>query len=342
MTPRWQEFLGANGARIDSDSGLVTDFGDLAAELGAARNATVVSPLTHLGLLEFSGDEAKTYLQNQLTSDVNHLGADQAQHSSWCSAKGRMLASFVVYRDGTDYRTLLSADLLDAIQKRLQIYVLRSKVKIARRSDDFEFVGLSGPEAERALQNAGLPVPSVAMATAAANGATVIRLDDKRFILAIPVDTVSDVWKQLTAIARPAGTTVWQWLDIQAGIPLISEPTKEAFVPQMVNFDTIGGVSFKKGCYPGQEVIARTHYLGKVKRHLYRFHADGPVAAGNVLHAPGAPDQACGMVANAAPAPDGGYDGLAVVLENDAGAVPAVEITGNQRVLSHFVPVVVE
>ena len=109
MNPTWQEFLGATGARIDN--GIVTDFGNLTEELVAARDSSIVSPLTHLGLLECAGDDAKVFLHNQLTSDINHLTAGAAQHSAWCSAKGRMLASFLLYRNGPDYRALFGKDL---------------------------------------------------------------------------------------------------------------------------------------------------------------------------------------------------------------------------------------
>ena len=111
-----------------------------------------------------------------------------------------------------------------------------------------------------------------------------------------------------------------QWLDIQAGIPLITAQTKEEFVPQMADFERLGAVSFHKGCYPGQEIIARTQYLGKVKRHLYRAHSASPMAAGNAIFSPANPDHPCGMVANAAPAPTGGYDALVVVQENFVAA----------------------
>ena len=123
-------------------------------------------------------------------------------------------------------------------------------------------------------------------------------------------------WKKITSIALPASTPVWQWLDVQAGVPLITEATKEAFVPQMANFDKIDAVSFHKGCYPGQEVVARTQYLGKVKRHLYRIHVNGMVAPGTAIHASGSPEQPCGTVSNAAPAPGGGCDALAVIQES--------------------------
>jgi tRNA-modifying protein YgfZ len=313
MNSNWQESLGAFGARIDN--GVVTDFGDLASELVSARDETIISPLTHLGLIECAGDDAKIFLHNQLTSDINHLDPGSAQHSAWCTAKGRMLATFVLYRNESDYRALLSLDLLTAIQKRLQMYVLRSKVKITDQSGSHELIGLSGPQTELVLQSAALPVPAKVLETAAFSNGTVIRLDNKRLVIIVSHDAASGLWKSLSSNARPVGTQVWQWLDIQAGIPLIAEATKEAFVPQMADFDKIGGVSFHKGCYPGQEVVARAQYLGKIKRHLYRLHTSDAVTAGTAIYVRETPEHPCGMVANAAPAPGGGYDALAVVQE---------------------------
>lgn len=318
MNPNWQEFLGASGACVDN--GLVTSFGDAASELKAASDATTIAPLTHLCLIECAGEEAKTFLHNQVTSDINHLDADAAQHSAWCSAKGRMLASFLLFRNGANYQIQLSADLAPAIRKRLQMYILRAKVKVADLSPSHELIGLSGTQAEAALQGAGLPVPQRTLDTAAFASGKVIRLDATRFEIMVRSETAAEVWTSLAAIARPVGTPVWQWLDIQTGIPLISEATKEEFVPQMANFDQLGGVSFHKGCYPGQEIIARTQYLGKVKRHLYRISAAMPLAAGNPIYSPENPEHACGMVANAAPAPGGGYQALAVIQENFVAA----------------------
>jgi folate-binding protein YgfZ len=313
MNPNWQEFLGASGARIDN--GVVDNFGDAAAELAAARDATVIAPLSHLGLLECTGEEAKTFLHNQVTSDINHLGADAAQHSAWCSGKGRMVASFLLFRNGPDFLIQLSADLVPMIHKRLQMYILRAKVKVADLSGSRELIGLSGPQAEAALLAAKLPVPGKALDSAAFEHGKVIRLDTTRFEIIVASDAAPELWRQLAASARPVGTPAWQWLDIKAGIPLIGAATKEEFVPQMANFDQLGGVSFHKGCYPGQEVIARTQYLGKVKRHLYRIAASAPLAAGNPIYSPENPEHPCGMVANAAPAPDGGYVALAVIQE---------------------------
>ncbi|MBS1228123.1 MAG: folate-binding protein YgfZ [Proteobacteria bacterium] len=335
MNSNWQEFLGAGGARVDH--AMISDFGDVKAELAAARDATVISPLTHLGLIECSGEDAKSFLHNQLTSDVNHLEATSAQHSAWCTAKGRMLASFLLYRSDSGYRALLSSDLLAATQKRLRIFVLRSKVVISDVSGDHQVIGLSGPHAAATLTDAGLPAPARPLEVGAFADGQVIRIDDTRYILVVASAAATTLWTRLAANARRVGTPVWQWLDIDAGIAQISDATREAFIPQMTNYDKIGGVSFHKGCYPGQEVVARTQYLGKVKRHLYRIHADGVIAAGCPIFCAQSPEpeHPCGTVANAAPSPGGGYDALAVIQETFATAKDLeLGAPGGQRIAS--------
>jgi folate-binding protein YgfZ len=283
-----------------------------------SEDATIVVPLTQLGLIGFSGEDARSYLHHQLSSDVDHLAANQAQYSAWCSPKGRMLASFVLFRNEVDYLALLSKDLVEYVEKRLQIYVLRSKVRIADRSTDHQVIGISGPRAAATLRDAGLEAPAAAMTTTWFAEGSVIRLDETRHLIVITTETAPRIWRQLSTGTAPANVAVWQWLDIAAGIPWICAATREAFVPQMVNFERIGGVSFNKGCYPGQEVVARTRYLGRSKRHLYRIHADEPIQAGMLIFS-GTPDQPCGQIANAAAAPGGGYDALAVILEDAAG-----------------------
>ncbi|HRD88036.1 MAG: folate-binding protein YgfZ [Candidatus Accumulibacter sp.] len=318
MNANWQEFLRASGARVDRDQ--VADFGDAAAELAAAREATIIAPLSHLGLLELRGPDAASFLHNQLTSDVRHLADDRAQHSAWCSAKGRMLASFLLLHCGSDYILQLSADLLPFIHKRLSMFVLRSRLSISDCSGERQLIGIAGPQAESALLSAGLPVPPAPLDVAATGASLIVRLDDRRFELITSLDTASDLWRQLQAQARPAGTAAWQWLDIQAGVPLINEQTREEFVPQMAGLDQLGAVSFRKGCYPGQEIVARTQYLGKVKRHLYRAHCASPMTAGQAIYSASSPQQACGIIANAAAAPAGGHDALAIIQESFAAA----------------------
>ncbi len=144
---------------------------------------------------------------------------------------------------------------------------------------------------------------------------TVIRLDGQRFQINTAPQYAPGLWQKLSSVARPAGSPCWDWLDIRAGIPEIMPPTQEEFVPQMANLDVIGHVNFKKGCYPGQEVVARMHYLGKAKRRMYLAHVEGDIApqAGDELYSAEMEGQACGMVVNAAAAPQGGFDLLAVV-----------------------------
>ena len=328
MNPHWRSFLESTEGVFDSDSTELLNFGDATGELLAAKQQTVVVPLTHLGLIEATGDEAKAFLHSQFTSDINHLADGQAQHAGWCSAKGRMQASFVVWRQGERYLLALAADLQEATQKRLQMFVLRAKVKLAAQTDSTVMLGLSGPQAAEALADAGLPCPAEAMSAAETNGCAVIRLDASRFMIVAPESAMAALWQKLSVKARPAGLPAWRWLDIQSAFPLVTLATKEEFVPQMADFEKIGGVSFHKGCYPGQEIVARTQYLGKVKRHLFRLSSAQALKAGDVLHSPDNPDQSCGMVMTAAPSPAGGYEALAVVQSNFAGNVRLGSLEG--------------
>ena len=321
MNTDWRSFLQESGATFDAAIPDVLHFGDAAGELQAAKSGTVIVPLTHLAIIECGGEEAKPFLHNQLTSDINHLGADAAQHSAWCTAKGRMLASFLVWRSGDAYRLALAAELAEAVLKRLVMYRLRSKATLADISDQFLLIGIAGARLAETLSAAGLPLPEAAMATAGEAAYRVIRLDEKRAVVAVSANLATDLWRKLATVARPVGIPAWRWLDVQAGLPLVTGPTREEFVPQMADFDKIGGVSFHKGCYPGQEVVARTQYLGKVKRHLFRVVSGQPLQAGDELHSPENPDQAAGKIVSAAPSPAGGYEALAVVQFNFADSL---------------------
>jgi len=328
MNPNWRSFLESAEGLFDGESAELLNFGDAAGELQAASRQTVVVPLTHLGLIEAVGEDAKPFLHGQLTSDINHLAPGQWQHSGWCSAKGRMQASFVAWRDGDAYRLLISADLQEAIQKRLQMFVLRAKVRVASLSDAVLLLGVSGPQAAEALGDAALPCPEAPGGVAAADGVTVLRLEAERYVVALPESAMAGLWQKLTVKARPAGLPAWRWLDVRNAFPLVTLATREEFVPQMADFEKIGGVSFHKGCYPGQEVVARTQYLGKVKRHLFRIAADTAFAAGDELHSPDNPDQSCGTVMTVAPSPAGGFEALAVVQSNFAGNVRLGSLEG--------------
>lgn len=317
MTPTWRSFLESAEGHFDPEVSDVLDFGDAAGELNAATERTVLVPLTHLATLEASGEDARSFLHSQFTSDVNHLAEGTMQHAGWCTAKGRMQASFVVQRTNEGYRLLLAADLLEGAKKRLQMFILRAKVTLTVATDEV-LLGVAGAQAVEALQAAGLPCPEAPMSFSVTGATRVLRLDAQRFIVSTPESAAPALWQQLSVKARPAGVPVWRWLDVQAAFPLVTLATKEEFVPQMADFEKIGGVSFHKGCYPGQEIVARTQYLGKVKRHLFRIGSSVALKAGDEIYSPDNLEQACGKVMTAAPAPAGGYVGLAVVQSNHA------------------------
>lgn len=322
-------FLLAQGARLD-DTTWNLDFGDPDAELAAAA-ATVAVPLTHLGVIRASGEDSATFLHSLFTNDVKKLAEDAVQYNGFCTAKGRLVASFLIWREGPDYLLQLPRTLLPAILKKLSMYVMRAKVKLTDASDERPCIGVAGPTADEALAAAGIAAPSQPLTSAAANGGKALRLADGRVMLALDPPAAQTAWQGLTAKARPAGSAAWRWLDIRAGVPTVQPGTQEEFVPQMANFDLIGAVNFQKGCYPGQEIVARTQYLGKLKRRMYRARVDAAEAPapGTAVYAPETSDQACGTVVDAVRA-DGAAELLAVIQISchDAGVVTLGSPTG--------------
>lgn len=319
MNLNWNDFLAKQGAQDNFEH-----FGDIGGELAAARSATIVAPLADQGVIRATGEEAASFLHNLLTNDINHIPADGARLAGMCTAKGRLIASFLIWREGSDYLLQLSADILPAIHKKLSMYVLRSKVKLLDASDERVLIGVAGPQAEALVRALGAQ-PGVAMSSAAFDGSTAVRLDGQRFVLAVAASAAEAVWNTLAASAKPAGLAAWRLTEIAAGQPRVVAATQEAFVPQMINYElpAVGGVSFHKGCYPGQEIVARTQYLGKVKRRMYRARLDTAFPAGTDVFTPESGTQHCGALVSVAPAPEGGYECLLVVQSSgmEAGEV---------------------
>jgi folate-binding protein YgfZ len=314
MTSAWNDFLLARGARGAASA--LNHFGDAAAELRAARDGGIVSPLTHLGLIGCSGEDAQDFLHGQLSNDVKQLSPARSEYAGYCSAKGRMLANFLLWRDDQTYYLQLARSMLPAMQKRLAMFVLRAKVKLVDASESHPILGLAGGEAVAALRElfAVLPPQAHEVVHDPANG-TLIGLPGARFQLIAELESAKRLWDKLAAVLTPVGTPCWEWLEIRNGIPVITPPTQEQFVPQMANMDLIGAVNFQKGCYPGQEIVARTQYLGQLKRRMVLAHVAGAVMPqpGDELFSSALDGQASGMVVNAQAAPDGGYDLLAVM-----------------------------
>ena len=314
MASAWQDFLRARQACIEA--GALNHFGDAAAELRAARDGGIVAPLTHLGLLECSGEDAQTFLHGQLSNDVKQLTPGRSEYAGYCSAKGRLLANFLLWPEDRAYCLQLARALLPAMQKRLGMFVLRAKVQLADASESRPVLGLAGKAAADALRELfpALPQQTHQVVHDPANG-TLIALPGGRFELIAELESAKRLWDKLAAALTPVGTPCWEWLEIRNGIPLITPATQEQFVPQMANMELIGAVNFQKGCYPGQEIVARTQYLGQLKRRMVLAHMAGarPPQAGDALFSSDLDAQASGMVVNAQAAPEGGYDLLAVV-----------------------------
>jgi hypothetical protein len=306
----WKNHLQTQGAAIEG--GTVLHYGTPAAEHAAAVDGTIVADLSQLGVIAFRGEDTATFLQGQLTNDVRSLHLDSAQWNGYCNPKGRLLGNFLMWRQGEDYCLQLSGDILAGVLKRLSMFVLRSKAQGRDASDETVRLVVAGKQALAAVRAATGAAPEAAMRSVAVEAGQVIRVGDDKFVLSIVPARAAAVWQALRPFATPVGAQVWDWLRLNAGIPMIVAATQEQFVPQMVNLEVIGGVSFQKGCYTGQEIVARSQYLGKLKRRMFLAHVDAEAAPGDSLYSADIEGQATGTVVNAAPAPAGGFDVLAV------------------------------
>lgn len=261
------------------------------------------SELAHLGVIRVIGADAVNFLQGQLTQDVALMGPTQAHLAAFCNAKGRMQASFVLFKRGDDDILMVcSRDILAQTLKRLSMFVLRAKVKLTDASADFSLFGLVGG----AIESIAAPA-NVYWSKRDFDTSNLVFLypgaRQARALWCAPAGTPSPSGKELS-------TEIWAWLEVQSGIAMITQPIFEAFVPQMLNYESTGGVSFKKGCYPGQEIVARSQFRGTLKRRAYLVHGEAHMAVGQaVFHALDA-EQPCGLVAASAANPAGGFDAI--------------------------------
>jgi folate-binding protein YgfZ len=270
------------------------------AQVRAATTEPVYSVLDELGVIAASGPDAAAFLHAQLTNDVAHLDATTVQLNGYCTAKGRLLAVFDNWRDAEAIYLQLPHELLPQTLKRLSLFVLRAKAKLQDASARWCCIGLAGPGAAALI--AAAPAASQARVAPLRAAPRV----PERFLILTPRDELA-AWQQKLAPARRVEAAVWWWTQIDAGVPNVFAATVEKFVPQMINLEVLGGVNFKKGCYPGQEVVARSQYLGKLRRRMSIAHIDGETRAGADVFAAGF-EQPVGTVVMSASAPEGGMD----------------------------------
>lgn len=258
--------------------------------------------LPQYALLHFCGDDAQSFLHGQLTCDVQALKMGRSSYGGYCTPKGRLLATFLLWAENGGYTMLLPAPLAEATRKRLSMYILRAKVKAGILDD--AIIGVSGVDAIADIANLGGTKPASLHGIEHTADVRTIALPQERHLVVLPRSGASGI--------QAAAPGSWERLDIAAGIPFIVQATQEEFVPQMVNLDLIGALSYTKGCYPGQEIVARTHYLGRLKQRMFRAMLAAPAAAGDRLYCAELGDQSAGMIVTAAAA-GSGHEVLAVL-----------------------------
>lgn len=312
---QWDTWVAAKGGRL-LEHGKVEFTGhgqDLAMLAGG--NA-VLAPLSDFALIRARGEDALTFLQGQLSSDLREVDASHSQYSSFSNAKGRLQGNFLIWSYQNDYYLMLPADIAPSIHKRLSMFVLRSKVKLELVTQEWKLTGLAGEQAKASLIDLAGALPAQQHAVCETAFGCVVALPSGAYLLAAKADSADSVIETLAQDAKLIGSEAWSLLDIRAGRPWITLPTYEQFVAQMTNLELIGAVSFKKGCFPGQEIVARTQYLGKLKKRLFHVRLPQEAKSGDELFSPAMRDQAIGMVVNVCRMGNGHAEALAVVQIN--------------------------
>ena len=291
-------------------------------EFEAVLNKDVALELTNYGLIKVEGEDAEAFLHAQFTNDLEQ-GVDESrsQLSAYCNPKGRILALFRIFKSGNAYYLSMPREVIAATHKRLNMFVLMSKVTLEDASDNTHQLGVSGPGIEEKLKALVGQPPEEMNGVSSSESVTIIRIPGPfpRFLLSGPSDEINSLATKLTTFATEVSPNAWELLDIHVAVPVIHQANVEAFVPQMVNLQAIDGLSFKKGCYPGQEIVARMEYLGKLKRRMYPAHseADTPASPGDAIYVHEAEPRKVGTVVIAQPSPAGGSD-LLIVAEIEA------------------------
>lgn len=300
MNKQWFEFL---QTRSDEHSGPHAD--------------CALNDLSHFGLLKVEGEDALLFLQGQLTNDMREVSAEHSNLTGWCTPKGRMLANFRVFRLGDAYYLQTPQGNIESALKRLRMYILISKVTISDASDHLVRFGITGECAQSLLEERFPNIPASQHEAVENDDAVLIRMPGPtpRYEVIGATDDLIKLWGDCEAKATRMSSHFWALQEIRAGVPTVFPETSEAFVPQMVNMQLIDGVSFTKGCYTGQEIIARMQYLGKLKRRMYLAHVEcdtAPQPGDELFAADSTSGQGTGRVVDAQAADDG-YDLLAVI-----------------------------
>jgi folate-binding protein YgfZ len=320
MNKDWKNYLLSKGARFTEDGGF--QFNLESADNRKADDTDIICDVSQFSTLVIAGGDAKEFMQGQFTNDTDRVDEDNSQLSAFCNNKGRMAANFRLFENQQNYFFSVKNSLVDHSIQHLQNYILRAQVAIQDVSEQLIHLGISGSNAEKLLS------PFIEISNRDVDGVSsnenyiIIRAADHhkntkpRYEVFCSFEHAKKLWEAVSTQAETVNSSSWDYLNIQAGLPFIDDKTSEEFVPQMVNMDLINGVSFTKGCFTGQEIIARMHYLGKLKKRCFKVHiaSEDRPAAGNKLFAENArAGQNTGMIIQAEKNPESGYDALAVI-----------------------------
>lgn len=312
----WLDYLKTQSAVVDR--GDLIHFDNPKLEAHSISNSDIITVLGDYGVITASGDEAAQFLQNQFSNDVRLINDKQSQLSSYCSPKGRVISLFRLIQQNNQYYMLLPKERLAATLKRLKMFILRTKVTLEDDSEHYGAIGVSGSNAMNLVNNIIASAPGNDNECVYNEQLSVVRVPgiQPRFLIFTTYEKLITIWSNLKDQATPVATEAWRYLDIQAGIPEVYDVNSEEFVPQMINLHSLHGVSFQKGCYPGQEVVARMHYLGKQKRRMYLAHTtteSAPQPGDNVYTENDPSGQSVGKIVSSTTAQEGGFDTLIVM-----------------------------
>ncbi len=274
MLETWKTFVSQQGAHIENDH--VVYFDHTESRTVDITQTDILCDLSYLSCIRVSGEDAPSFLQNQLSNDVTAVTDSHWQFNSYNSPKGRMVACFNLFRVGDDYFIQLPNDIIHPAQQRLTMFVMRSKATLENVTNQYVSVGIAGPNVINQLNAANIPVPATPHDIAQQEDYCILRMPDAspRFILFGQIEQLQALWSQWRTNMQLTGANTWRLLNIRAGLPTIFDQTRETFIPQMVNYQAIDGISFNKGCYPGQEIVARMHYLGNLKKRMFMAHVE--------------------------------------------------------------------
>jgi len=279
----WQNFLAQQGATITE--GLISSFGETPCNY--PRLSATLTDLSNLGVLALEGADSKRFLQGQSTSDTEQLNADTVLPGAICNAKGRMLTSYHAVEPETDTLLLvMHRPLVDTTIDNLGKYAAFFKTTLSNASDDYRLLGISGSDCETILKAHFDTIPTAINELCITEGYLLLRTSPQQFLVIVKADSAKQLWLKLALSFTPTGIAYWQLQSIRAGQACVQAETAEQFVPQMLNLQATGAVNFKKGCYTGQEIVARMQYLGKLKRRTYRIilEASTPPQVATEIH----------------------------------------------------------